>query len=248
MAAPRGAHAGSTKGYGSERSSHTSRCSSGMSGGLIRGLGRPLQGRPRPRLKLLALGRSAGVPRREGAAPRHGARLFPLSRRRWLSTPKTCKDIVGGGGGDGEGADGGRAPARSHGPRLPPPSPQPSPSGRPLRNRAGGEGAAPFGRPRACGARRRRAPSLSLPQRGRGLSECHLRSAARTPVGFAKVSSGRGSKTPRLPPFPWPAGDGLPVDGRGLQRGRGRRGERAYGGLPGQPFVGVLPGWRGFAP
>ena len=35
-----------------------------------------------------------------------GTRLFPLSLRRWLSTPETCKGMVGRGGGDGEGADG----------------------------------------------------------------------------------------------------------------------------------------------
>ena len=36
---------------------------------------------------------------------RHGALIFPLSRCRWLSTPKTCKDGVGRAAGDGEGAD-----------------------------------------------------------------------------------------------------------------------------------------------
>ena len=42
MAAPFGAHAGSTKGYRAELTSHTSRCSSGMSGDLIsRSFGAP---------------------------------------------------------------------------------------------------------------------------------------------------------------------------------------------------------------
>ena len=41
----------------------------------------------------------------ELSAVRHGALIFPLSRCRWLSTPKTCKDGVGRAGGDGEGAD-----------------------------------------------------------------------------------------------------------------------------------------------
>ena len=160
MAAPRGAHAGSTKGYGSERSSQTSRCSSGMSGGLIRGLGRPLQGRPRPRLKLLALGRGAGVP--GGRAPlRATGRLFPLSRRRWLSTPKTCKDMVGGGVGMGKGRMSGGLQQGRAAPASPPPSPQPSPSGDLCVTRRAGREQRPSGARAPSGAR-----PLSVSPRG----------------------------------------------------------------------------------